>query len=122
MPPPQVQPLEPQLAPSFQPSTLPSPPSQLQQEGEVQPTKPHWFYLRPGEKYWIPFSHTDSSGLVWIQRQTTGRYRARFAGVSAVTEAYGNVQVTSYGDDASFCQVASWVGDDVWVQLHRRME
>ena len=31
--------------------------------GLAQPVRHHWFYLRPNEKYWIPFSLTDSAHL-----------------------------------------------------------
>jgi hypothetical protein len=31
--------------------------------GVAQPLCYHWFYLRPSERYWIPFSLTDSAAL-----------------------------------------------------------
>ena len=31
--------------------------------GMAQPLCYHWFYLRPNERYWIPFSLTDSAVL-----------------------------------------------------------
>ena len=31
--------------------------------GALQPLRYHWFYLRAGEKYWIPFSQVDCNRL-----------------------------------------------------------
>ena len=28
-----------------------------------EPVRPHWFYLRPEERYWFPFSLSDSARL-----------------------------------------------------------
>ena len=38
------------------------------QVGVVQQLRHHWFYLRPNERYWIPFSLVDSAHLeqAWV--------------------------------------------------------
>ena len=56
----------PPSAPYSGPAQFPTqaPPTQTQWGGgAVQPVRYHWFYLRPSERYWIPFSMVDSNRL-----------------------------------------------------------
>ena len=61
--------IPPSQPPPIVPSTNASPPTQwggvpvvVGGGGEAAPVQ-HWFYLRPGERYWIPFSVVDSNQL-----------------------------------------------------------
>jgi hypothetical protein len=61
------------------------------------------------------YRYNDSGSLVSIVQVGTALYRVHFFGLSDVTEASGNVQVTAYGNVPASCRVTDFELDDAWV-------
>lgn len=62
------------------------------------------------------YTHHSAGLGVASTRLGTGRYEVRFHGLGLVSPAGGHVQVTSYGNEPTHCQVVSWSEDTAYVR------
>jgi hypothetical protein len=76
--------------------------------GYLWADQPTWDDYQP----WLHYQMNSARGANRVRRTGTGRYAVTFPNFN---RGGGNVQVTAYGGDASFCKVENWGVDIAFV-------